>query len=100
LIAEIARVVKGPLYIKDHLALGRLDDLRLAILDFLGNTPFHGMVRADYLTAREWRDLAEHGGYRICEAPRRRYRGGPFAMLFPNRLEMVMKWAPGGQNGK
>ena len=94
LIAEIRRVVKGPLYIKDHLSTGRLDDARLAALDWIGNSPFKGMIHADYLSAADWRELAEHGGFAITPAPQRTYRRGPFAVAFPNRLEVVMKWSP------
>jgi ubiquinone/menaquinone biosynthesis C-methylase UbiE len=94
LIAEIRRVVRGPLYIKDHLSRGRLDDTRLTALDWIGNTPFKGMVRAEYLSDAEWRELASHGGYRIEQASHQIYRRGPLAMVFPNRLEIAMKWMP------
>ena len=94
LIAEIRRVVRGPLYIKDHVSRGRLDDARLAALDWIGNTPFKGMVWAKYLDATEWRELAAHGRYRIEQGPNEAYRSGPYALLFPNRLETVMKWTP------
>lgn len=96
LIAEIRRVVRGPLYIKDHLSRGRLDDVRLAALDWIGNTPFKGMLWARYLAMEEWQQLAAHGGYEISRASGGRYRRGPFAALFPNRLETVMKWMPAG----
>lgn len=92
LLREIGRVVQGPLYIKDHEARGRLDRARLAVLDFIGNVPFGGMVRADYLSAEEWLGLAAGAGYRIVETVRGQYRRGPFAVLFPNRLEFTMRW--------
>ncbi|HYD12652.1 MAG TPA: class I SAM-dependent methyltransferase [Allosphingosinicella sp.] len=96
LFREIARVVDGPLYIKDHEAAGRLDHARLSALDFIGNIPFGGMVRADYLTAVDWRALAAASGYRIAETGRAsRYRHGPYAWLFPNRLEITMRWERG-----
>lgn len=94
LIAEIRRVVRGPLYIKDHLSCGKLDDARLAALDWIGNTPFKGMIWAQYLDEAEWQALAAHGGYRIEQGPNETYRRGPYALLFPNRLETVMKWTP------
>jgi SAM-dependent methyltransferase len=97
LIAEIRRVVRGPLYIKDHLSSGRTDDLRLAALDWIGNTPFKGMVWARYLAIDEWRALAARGGYTIAFAPAAAYRRGPFALAFPNRLEIMMKWVPDSQ---
>lgn len=94
LIAEVRRVVKGPVYIKDHLRLGPLDDARLTVLDLMGNMPFKGMVKAHYLSRGEWEELAAHGGYSISYAPGQVYRRGAFAALFPNRLEIVMKWSP------
>ena len=92
LITEIGRVVAGPLYIKDHLQAGRLDRARLSVLDFIGNIPFGGMVSADYLSEGEWRSLAAGAGYRITETVNARYRGGLFALVFPNRLETTMRW--------
>ncbi len=91
---EIRRVVRGPLYIKDHLAASGLDHARLAVLDFLGNIPFGGMVKADYLEADEWEALAAAGGFRIAERIAGTYRSGPMAMLFPNRLEISMRLEP------
>jgi SAM-dependent methyltransferase len=92
LLAEIHRTVAGPLYIKDHLQRHWLDRARLSALDFVGNIPFGGMVRADYLDDREWRSLAEGAGYRVADTVQARYRAGPFAILFPNRLEITMRW--------
>jgi hypothetical protein len=86
-------VVDGPLYIKDHAARSWLDHRRLAMLDLIGNIPFGGMVRADYLTLADWQALADASGYRIAEtlrdalSPRRDGIGG-----FPNRLEIAMRW--------
>ena len=95
LLRDIRRVVKGPLYIKDHETRGRLDDLRLTALDAIGNIPFSGMVRARYLSREEWEALATQSGYRIAaRAAPRRYRAGPYAALFPNRLEVTIRFEP------
>ncbi len=52
-VTRVPRVAgRGPLYIKDHLSLGRGDDARLAVLDFLGNVPFSGMVHAPVICGR------------------------------------------------
>lgn len=93
---EVCRVVAGPVYIKDHLSTGRLDDLRLALLDVAGNVPFSGMVRANYPRAEDWEDLARSAGFRIAASREDRYRRGPFEALFPNRLEITMRWEPTG----
>jgi SAM-dependent methyltransferase len=94
LVAEIRRVVRGPVYIKDHVSRGRLDDIRLTALDWIGNTPFKGMLWARYLCLEEWEELAGQGGYTIHRRSIDRFRSGPLAAIFPNRLETVMKWTP------
>ncbi len=92
LFREIARVCSGPLYIKDHEPRSWLDHRRLAALDFIGNIPFSGMVWARYLPMAEWEALAAASGWRIAAVSRARYRSGAMAALFPNRLEMTMRW--------
>lgn len=92
LLREIRRVVAGPIYIKDHETSGRLDDLRLTALDAIGNIPFGGMLWARYLHRSEWEHLARDNGYRIAgRAPSAAYRRGPYAFVFPNRLEVTMR---------
>lgn len=92
LMEEIARVVTGPIYIKDHVAASRLDHLRLAALDAIGNIPFNGQVNAAYLTMSDWQSLAEGVGARIGACRRGSYRQGLMALLFPNRLEATFRF--------
>lgn len=95
LMREIRRAVRGPLYIKDHLTTGIVDDMRLTALDAWGNIPFGGMVKAKYLTADAWAALARDAGYRItATAAPQAYRTGPAGLLFPNRLETSMRFDP------
>jgi ubiquinone/menaquinone biosynthesis C-methylase UbiE len=95
LMRECARVVgSGPIYIKDHVATSRLDHFRLFLLDAMGNLPLHGMVKAKYLTQKDWQQLASGIGFRIDEQISGPYRKGLFAKLFPNRLEATMRLAP------
>lgn len=95
LLRECRRVAgRGPIYIKDHLSQGPVDDLRLAALDLLGNLPFSGMVRASYLREADWRDLAAHTGHQSAAPLSGPYRQGLAAVLFPNRLEVSMRWCP------
>ncbi len=95
LFRDIARVVAGPLYIKDHVSTGRVDDARLTLLDMIGNIAFAGMVRADYLSMDQWQALAAASGYRIAEVRSDTYRHGLWAFAFPNRLEITMRWERG-----
>ena len=95
LLREIRRAVAGPLYIKDHERRGPIDHWRLTALDAIGNIPFGGMLWARYLSAGEWRALADAAGYRIAaSANPPRYRSGPYALIFPNRLEVTMRFEP------
>ena len=92
LLREIARVVDGPLYIKDHESGGRLDNARLTLMDAIGNIPFGGMLWARYLSRQEWETLASESGYHItARAAPMHYRQGAYALLFPNRLEITMR---------
>lgn len=95
LLRECRRVVgPGPLYIKDHISQGRGDDARLGALDLLGNAPFKGMVKARYLRAADWHDLAAQAGYAPSDRLVGDYRGGLMATIFPNRLELSTRWRP------
>lgn len=94
LMRECRRVAgKGPIYIKDHLSQGTIDDARLVALDLKGNFP-HAMVKAHYLRDEDWCQLAHAAGYNSSERLFGTYRTGAFATLFPNRLEVSMRWRP------
>lgn len=95
LLREVRRVVNGPLYIKDHVSTGVLDNLRLAAMDAIGNIPFDGQVAAQYLSATDWCELAKVSGYHIgATSSSRAYRGRLHAQVFPNRLETTMRFDP------
>lgn len=94
IMREMRRVVTGPIYIKDHVAVTWLDHYRLAALDAIGNIPFSGQIDADYLSQEQWERLAAEGGYRIAARIGGEYRTGPMAWLFPNRLETTMRFEP------
>jgi len=95
---ECARVAgAGPIYIKDHVAASQLDRARLLVLDLMGNLPFGGMVKASYLAAEDWQRLAAGAGYSIDRQISGAYRSGHFERLFPNRIEVTMRWVRGNQ---
>lgn len=93
-IAEIRRVVEGPLYIKDHVAGSMLDHVKLTVLDAIGNIPFGGQIKARYLSMADWVKLASDAGYRIAEQQSGTYRTGTMATVFPNCLEVVFRLEP------
>jgi SAM-dependent methyltransferase len=89
LLREVLRVTGGgPLLIKDHLARGALDDLRLRWLDLAGNLPFGGMLAAEYLDSRQWGELLSALGCSGSLLGASAYRSGLSARCFPNRLEI------------
>ena len=89
LVREALRVTAGgPVIVKDHLARSPLDKLRLAALDLVGNLPFGGMVRADYLDEPDWTGLLRELGCARVAIPPSAYRSGLSALCFPNRLEI------------
>lgn len=92
LFRDMARVVDGPLYIKDHATTGRIDDTLLMMLDMIGNVAFAGQVSAQYLSMDAWYALAAASGYRIVVVGSGGYRCGAMALAFPNRLEITMRW--------
>ena len=95
LLREVRRVVAGPVYIKDHLGGTAISNLKLTLLDAIGNIPFGGMIEASYLSQQDWEALAAASGYRIgAMAPERRYRRGVMKALFPNRLEVTLRLDP------
>jgi SAM-dependent methyltransferase len=91
LLMECGRVA-NTLYIKDHLAGSPLDHLRLTILDLIGNVPFGGMTSATYFGRAEWVRLAAQAGFHIEQWQYGHYRHGAAARIFPNRLEVLMRW--------
>lgn len=94
LLREALRVTAGgPLLIKDHIADTALDRARLTWLDLVGNLPFHGMVAADYLGDRDWRELFAGLGCSVEALAAGAYREGLPARLFPNRLEVCLRIA-------
>jgi ubiquinone/menaquinone biosynthesis C-methylase UbiE len=95
LLRDCRRVAgTGPIYIKDHVSHGTADDLRLATLDLVGNLPFSGMVQAWYLREADWDALAAQTGHQSSAQLCGPYRHGLAAALFPNRLEVSMRWLP------
>jgi SAM-dependent methyltransferase len=93
LLSECKRVA-GPIYVKDHVAATTGDHVRLHILDMIGNLPFKGMVKAQYLSLAEWQEVAAFSGYKISINNASRYRRGITAAIFPNRLECLIRFSP------
>ena len=93
LLKECRRVSKsGIVYVKDHLPVSALDHVRLTGLDLIGNIPFGGMVAARYVSQQQWLAMADAAGFCISAWEQESYRTGLLRYLFPNRLEVLMRW--------
>ncbi len=95
LLREALRVTGGAcVVVKDHLADSAFDRARLAWLDLVGNLPFGGMLRAEYLGSTDWEALFEAVGCKALRLAVSAYRGGAGRLAFPNRLEVCFRLAP------
>ncbi|SOD99931.1 class I SAM-dependent methyltransferase [Caenispirillum bisanense] len=59
LLAEAARVSKGPVLVKDHYWVTRLDRWILALADYLGNKPNGVALPYNFLRMEQWSALFE-----------------------------------------
>ena len=95
LLQEALRVAGGgPLLIKDHLAEGWLARPQLTLLDWIGNVPFGGMVKASYLDAHQWIELFRELDCDVETITNSPYRKGLWKSLFPNKLEIFFRATP------
>ena len=97
LMAEALRATGGAcVVIKDHIADSPLDHARLAWLDFVGNLPFGGMMKAQYLSAADWQELFADTNSCAEQLPTSPYRTGTAALAFPTRLEVLFRLRSAG----
>ena len=90
LLRETRRVTRKRIIVKDHLSGGRLDDLKLAALDVMGNLRLGAQVAAVYLTRQRWNDLfASLPGVRVSTFERLPFRRGLLEVFFSNSLEVI-----------
>jgi len=90
LLREARRVTRKRIIVKDHLSEGRLDDLKLAALDVMGNLRLGAQVSAVYLTRQRWNELfASLPGVRVSTFERLPFRRGLLELLFSNGLEVI-----------
>lgn len=89
LLLEARRVARRTI-VKDHLARGKIDRLKLTALDVLGNLRLGAQVSATYLAQDAWDGLfralprthvAAHHGLA--------FRRGPLERIFENGLEVI-----------
>jgi len=90
LLGEVRRVTRKRIIVKDHLSAGRLDDLKLAALDVLGNLRLGAQVAAVYLTRQRWDELfASLPGVRVSTFEHLPFRRGLLELFFSSSLEVI-----------
>lgn len=89
-LAEACRVTRRRVIVKDHLANGMLDRLKIGFLDILGNRRFGADTQGDYLDRAQWTAMfARLPGARVTWYEGLSFRTGGLALVFPNRLEIM-----------
>lgn len=90
LLAEMARVTKRMVLIKDHTVQGILAWRTLAFMDWVGNARHGVSLPYAYWSPRQWDDTYSRTGLRLVE---KRERLGlypwPASMLFERRLHFI-----------
>lgn len=94
LLAEVLRVTRRTILVKDHLATGALSRRVLGLMDLIGNAPFGGMVRAEYLDAESWKQLFSTVPVQVEAFGGLGVQRGPRAIVFRDRLEIAFRLAP------
>jgi SAM-dependent methyltransferase len=89
--AELGRVVKGPLLIKDHRAVTKFDCLSLRFADYIGNRFIGGMVEAEYLTPSAWNELFISAGFEWECFDGLGIQCGLRGIVFPDRNEIAIR---------
>ena len=90
LLAEVCRVTRRRVIIKDHLCRSALDRWKLAALDVLGNWRFGADTRGDYLSPAEWALMfAALPGASVTWYDELSFRRGALARVFANDLEVI-----------
>lgn len=73
LLAEAARVSKGPVLVKDHYWVTRLDRWILALADYLGNKPHGVALPYNFLRMEQWSALFDELSLTAVSTERFRY---------------------------
>lgn len=95
LIKEAARVAKGSVVIKDHLAENWFDHLTLRAMDWVGNAP-HGVVLPyNYASKAQWETWFKEAGLVIdvmdTDVPLYPF---PLSLVFGRKLHFVARLTP------
>lgn len=70
LLAEALRVSRGPVLIKDHYWITRLDRWVLYVADYLGNKPYGVSLPYNFLRLEQWATLFERLAVRVVASER------------------------------
>jgi SAM-dependent methyltransferase len=90
LMREVRRVTRRRIIVKDHLSESRVDELKLAALDVMGNLRLGAQVSATYLSQRRWDELfGSLPGVRVTAVRGLPFRRGLMEALFTSGLEVI-----------
>jgi len=67
MLREYRRVARRAVVVKDHLVEGRIDYVRVCILDWAANLPHGVRCLYDYWSLEEWHDMFDEEGLSVSE---------------------------------
>ncbi|MFZ4778222.1 MAG: class I SAM-dependent methyltransferase [Terrimicrobiaceae bacterium] len=91
LIAEVSRVARQCIVIKDHLVTGPFSRISLGLADWVGNAPFRGMVEASYLSSSDWLGLLDLPPFTARYFNALGLQRGLRNLIFPDRQEIMIQ---------
>lgn len=91
-LAEMVRVAKSTVIIKDHVKSGLISYCKLRAMDYVGNAHYHVRLPYNYLTKRQWNDYVKKFELKVAiEKTDLNLYTGIFHILFDRKLHIIMK---------
>lgn len=91
-LAEMVRVAKSTVIIKDHVKGGLVSYCKLRAMDYVGNAHYHVRLPYNYLTKRQWDDYIKKFELKVAiEKTDLNLYTGIFHILFDRKLHIILK---------
>ncbi|OAB56899.1 methyltransferase type 11 [Phormidium willei BDU 130791] len=95
LLSECCRVAKQAILIKDHTCNNPFDEVRLRLMDWVGNRSYGVSLPYNYLSSRQWTRLFDElGWYPDVKRTQLNLYPPPFSYLFDGNLHFVTRLKP------
>lgn len=90
--AEMVRVAKSTIIVKDHVKSGWISYFKLRAMDYVGNAHYHVRLPYNYLTKRQWNDYIQKFKLKVViEKTDLNLYEGILHFLFDRKLHIILK---------